>query len=144
MLVEDLLVLPNSTANTVFFSGVTDAFDTAQLLDTNRRLAEFAKLRFFQGAANYIGVDVYIVDAGEDYRDFFPRLANFGFRADSGYLELGPGGYEIVVTQRGLPDTVLAGPLAVDLAAAGIYGILITDTADVEVASLVLYDDFTP
>lgn len=140
-LVENTLVLENGVAYSLYYIGTTDALSTVQLLDDSRRLAEFAKVRVFEGAANYFAVDVYFVEPGEDYRDFFPGISGIGFGSATGYLEISPDVYDIVFTPQGVPDTIIAQLQNQDLIGTGVYSFLIVDTDDVNVAELVLYDD---
>ncbi len=140
-LVEDTLVLENGVAYSLYYVGVPDSLSAVQLLDDSRRLAEFAKLRVFEGAANYFAVDVYFVEPGEDYRNFFPSISGLAFGNDTGYLELSPDVYDIVFTPNGVPDTIIAQLQNQDLIGTGLYSILIVDTADANVAELVFYDD---
>ncbi|UCG73056.1 MAG: DUF4397 domain-containing protein [Chromatiales bacterium] len=140
-LVEDALVLENGVAYSLYYIGTTDNLGAVQLLDDNRRLAEFAKFRVFEGAANYFAVDVYVVEPGDDYRDFFPSISGIGFGNATNYLEVSPGVYDIVFTPQGIPDTIIAQLQNQDLIGTGLYSILVVDTDDVNVAELVFYDD---
>lgn len=140
-LVEGTLTLENGVGYSLYYIGVPDTLSAVQLLDDQRRLAEFAKFRIFQGAANYFAVDVYLVEPGENYLDFFPNISGVAFGNDTGYLQLSPDVYDIVFTPNGVPDTVIARLDNQVLVGTGVYSILVLDTDDVNVAELVLYDD---
>lgn len=140
-LVEDLITLDNGIAYSLYYIGVVDALSAVQLLDDNRRLAAFARFRVFQASVNNPGIDIYVVDPGEDYLATLPDIPNLRFGATTGYLDLSPGIYDLVFTPAGVPGTVLAELQDQNLGATGIFSFLIADTADVDVVDVIPYDD---
>jgi hypothetical protein len=140
-LVEGNVSLASGFAYSLYYIGIPESLSGVQLLDDNRRLSIFAKFRAFQGAANYGGVDIYLIEPGEDYRDFRPSIPNLRFGNTTGYLELDPDIYDVVFTPASTPGTVIARLDNQDLGATGIFSFLIVDTDDVNVADVILYDD---
>ena len=140
-LVEGTITLDFGVAYSLYYIGIPDSLSAVQVLDDNRRLAVFAKLRVFQGAANYGGVDVYVVEPEEDYRDFRPSISNVRFGSTTGYLELSPGIYDVVFTLAGQSGQIIAQLDDQNLDATGVFSFLIVDTDDVNVADIILYDD---
>lgn len=140
-LVEGTVTLDYGISTSLYYLGIPDSLSAVQVLDDNRRLAIFAKFRVFQGAANYGGIDVYVLEPGDDYRDFRPSISNLRFGNSTGYLELTPDVYDLVFTPAGSQATVLAELNDQDLGATGLFSFLIVDTADVDVVDVIPYDD---
>lgn len=145
-LVEGTLNLINGDRSILFVVGPPEDLGVVSFFEFNRRLARYGQLRFLQMAANEANdvLDVYLVEQGEDYTEFRPFAENFVFQASTGYVNVVEGDYEVVVTPANDPDTVLAGPIALDLDASGIYGYYIVDSAQVDTVELRPLDDLAP
>lgn len=73
------------------------------LVDDNTLPAEGnIKLRLVHAAVNAGLVDVYITAPGDDIASLEPNISDFAFKADSGYLEVPAGEYQVRIT---LADT---------------------------------------
>jgi hypothetical protein len=142
-LADDQLDLVNGDRSIVLFVGPPEDLEVISFFESSRRLARYAQLRFLQLAANEANdvLDIYLVEQGEDYTDSPPLVRNLVFRGNTGLLDVLEGDYELVVTPAGDPDTVLAGPVNLDLDATGVYGYYIVDSAEVDTVELRELDD---
>lgn len=112
------------------------------LTDDDRSVGTEAKLRVVHTSPAAGNVDVYLVEQGADIADIDPTLADVPFLADSGYLSVPPGAYDVIVTVTGSKMPAI-GPAPVTLDAGGVYTAAARD-ADGGGAplSLILLDDF--
>jgi hypothetical protein len=125
---------------TIIFGGPTGALTHAVLSDDGRRFHNEAKLRFFNAASQFSGVELVIGNPGDDPATLAAAAA-LGLVNGVDYLALGRGEYDLYLRQF-LGSTVIAGPLRVSIAAGGIYGVLAIDGPDTATARLLLLDDF--
>ncbi|MDX1475020.1 MAG: DUF4397 domain-containing protein, partial [Reinekea sp.] len=87
-------------------------------------------------------VDIYLVAPGTDINDVEPALSNVPFKAETGYLSVAGGDYDVVVTPTG-SKTAAIGPAAVTLSNGGIYTIIARDNVGGGVPlNVILADDF--
>jgi len=146
LLIETTLDLFNGDREIQFVVGPPGDLELLSFLESRRRLARYAQLRFFQMSANEATdfVDIYLVDQGEDYTDFAPLIRGLFFQSDTNYINRVEGDYELVVTVANDPDTILAGPENLDLDAGGIYGYYIVDSDQPDTVELRPLDDLVP
>ena len=112
------------------------------LSDSIRRIATEARVRLVHGSPSAGAVDIYVVAPGTDLATATPAFSNVPFLADTGYVSLLAGDYDIVITATG-SKTAAIGPLAVSVEAGGIYTAIARD----EVGGggplgVILLDDF--
>ena len=108
----------------------------------NRRVGTEAKLRVVHGSPTAMNVDIYLVAAGTDITDVAPTLADIPFLADTDFLSVAAGSYDVIVTPTGTKDAAI-GPATIELAAAGIYTAIAADAAGGGAPlGLILLDDF--
>ncbi|GIU53767.1 DUF4397 domain-containing protein [Shewanella sp. KT0246] len=106
-----------------------------------RRIATEARLNVIHASYSAGNVDVYLTPTA-DISDAAPALSDVPFKAASGSLSIAPGDYTVSVTVTGT-KTVAIGPLAVSLAANGIYSVAAVDAEnDTSMFSVILMDDF--
>ena len=112
------------------------------LTDDDRPVGTEAKLRVVHASPAAGDVDLYLVEPAADITDIDPTLPGVPFLADSGYLSVPPGSYDVIVTPEG-SKTPAIGPVNVTLDAGGVYTAAARD-ADGGGAplSLILLDDF--
>ena len=140
LFVEGTIDLFSATFNSTFFWGEPGDLSVRTVTDNRRRLAVFSQFRGAHGAANFNDLDIYIVPAGENFRNFIPLLGGIGFTGVSNSQILTPDSYDLVVTQAG-DDTVLARVNDLELEEFGLYSVLVTDNVDPNVVDIVFYDD---
>ncbi|WP_444996010.1 DUF4397 domain-containing protein [Aliikangiella sp. IMCC44359] len=112
------------------------------LTANNRRIATEAKLRIIHASPTASDVDLYLVAPNADISDIEPTLAGVPFLADTNFLSITPGSYDVVVTPAGTKDIAI-GPLNVNLSASGIYSVIARDNAGGGAPlGVILLDDF--
>lgn len=125
---------------TVFVTGETGALKVTGWRDNNRRFPNTSKIRFFNAASQFVGVQAYLLSPGTPVEIAFP-LATLAVGDASVQSTIAPREYEFYVTEFGTTN-VLFGPLSVTLEANGLYSLVVTNGADTETANIVLLDDF--
>ena len=65
-----------------------------------------AKVRVIHAAPSAGNVDIYLVPPGTDITTVSPTVSNIAFEATSGYLNVDPATYEVVVTPAGNNTTI--------------------------------------
>ncbi len=138
------LTLVAGTPYSVYAAGALADIEPLVLVDDPRRIATEARLRIVHASPSAGPVDIYLVEPGADIGadDVTPALTNVPFLADSGYLSVAAGDYEVVVTPTG-STTAAIGPAAIILAAGGIYTVAARDEAGLGTPlGLILLDDF--
>ena len=125
---------------TILFGGATGALIHATASDDGRRFHNEGKLRFFNAASQFSGLELVIGSPGDDPANLAPAAALSPVTA-ADYLPIGRGEYDLYLRQVG-STTVIGGPTRVTIATGGIYGVLATDGPDTATAGIVLFDDF--
>jgi hypothetical protein len=116
--------------------------DTLVLVDDNRRIATEAKVRIVHGSPNAGPVDIYLTGVGEAVDQAEPALMDFEFLAQTGYLSLPAGDYDVTVTAAG-STTPAIGPATIELVNGGVYTAIARDPLPGETDfGLILLDDF--
>ncbi len=124
----------------LFLLGPPENLEVVAVVDDNRGLAGYAKLRLIQADPTYGAVNVYLVDPGEGIGNTAAVFANLAYRGTTGYLEIVPGSYDLYIRPTG-SAVELVGPVAVTLQANQVYGYYILDTNVDEVSELRPLDD---
>ena len=128
----------------VFAVGRLAAIEPLVLRDDRRRVATQAKLRIVHASPTAGAVDLYVVAPGASIAQATPAFSSVPFKANTGYVSLAAGRYDVVVTPAG-SKTAAIGPATIQVAASGVYTIAARDAAGGG-APLggVLLDDFAP
>ncbi len=137
------LTLENAGIYSVLAVNTVNSIEPLVLVDMPRPVATEAKLRAIHGSTLAGEVDLYITAPGADITGTAPTVSGFVFKADTGYVSLMPGDYDVTVTPTG-SKTAALGPLTVSLDALGIYTILARDEAALNGVNVTLLDDFNP
>ncbi|HEY9030811.1 MAG TPA: DUF4397 domain-containing protein [Kangiella sp.] len=114
------------------------------LADTRRAISTEAQLRVVHGSPSAGNVDIYLIAPGTDINDVQPSLSDVPFKAETGYLSVAEGDYDVVVTTTGT-KTATIGPAAITLSNGGIYTIIARDNPGGGAPlNVILADDFVP
>ncbi len=138
----DLSLMAGLSYN-VIAANLLESIEPLVLTADNRRIATEAKLRIVHASPAAGNVDVYLVAPNSDITEITPTLADVPFLADTDFLSILPGSYDVVITPTGSKDAAI-GPLNVTLNALGIYSaIAIDNVGGGAPLGVILLDDFT-
>jgi hypothetical protein len=98
------------------------------LLDDNRSIATEVKVRIVHGSPSAGNVDIYVTPEGADIADYDPSFTNVPFRAQTGYVSLLDGIYDVTVVPTGTLTPAI-GPLTLDLKKGEVYTVIARDAA---------------
>lgn len=138
--VDEEFTAENGALGTWFLAGDPGALTASFSVDDGRILNGEARLTIHNGVTSLTAVDVYFVPAGTDINTVAPP-ASPPSGASVADLNVALGDFELTVRQASTLN-VLAGPLAITVAAAGNYGILLTDSVGGATVDITLLDDF--
>jgi trimeric autotransporter adhesin len=113
------------------------------LVDDPRRVATEARVRLLHASPSTGPVDIYVVPggAGGILDGETPAFSAVPFLAETGYVPLAPGSYDVVVTGAGSQVPAI-GPVTLELAGGGIYTAAAIDQQNVGTPpQLLLLDD---
>lgn len=126
----------------VFAVGELANIEALVLSDDPRPVATNAKVRIVHASPTASDVDIYVTAVGANIDSEMPTLANIPFKANTGFLALPGGDYDVTVTAAGT-KTVAIGPATISVADGGIYTAVARDPlpGDTDFGLIVL-DDF--
>lgn len=90
------------------------------LVDDNRSVATAAKVRIVHTAPSAGRVDLYVTAPGAGIATATPAFTNVPFRAETGYVNLAGGNYDVTVTPTGT-KTPAIGPATITIADGSVY-----------------------
>jgi hypothetical protein len=110
--------------------------------DDRRRLATQAKVRILHGSPTAGRVDIYVTAPGAGIATATPTFANVPFKADTGFVGLAAGSYDVTVTPTGT-KTAAIGPATITVANRGLYTVVARDAVGGGAPlGVILLDDF--
>ena len=128
----------------VYATNVLAEISPLVTLDDDREVVTEAKLRILHLAPGAGLVDIYLAGVGEDITTLDPTLSDVDLLADTDYLSVPGGSYDVTVTLAGT-KTVAIGPATVTLSDGSVYTAAARDaTGGGAPFGLILLDDFTP
>jgi hypothetical protein len=127
--------------HTVLATDVNANLTVDILTDDPRPVALYAKVRIYHASPSAGNVDIYVTAVGADINDEMPTLTDVPFGANTGYLALDEGTYDVTVTPTGTKDVAIAETLP-PISAGGVYtAIARDDPATMGFALIVIADD---
>lgn len=112
------------------------------LADDRRRVATQARVRIVHASPSAGSVDLYVLAPGTALANATPAFTAVPFGADTGYVDLAEGAYEVSVTPTG-SKTAAIGPLAITVDNGGVYTVAARDAAGGGTPlSVIALDDF--
>ena len=104
--------LANGAEYTLLAVGELSAIEPLLLSDNNRMVATEAKVRLVHASTLAANVDIYVVAAGASIANATPAFSDVPFKADTGYVSLAAGEYDVIITPTGTKTEAIKASLA--------------------------------
>lgn len=120
IVIDEDLTLEAGQQYSVYAIDVLANIGAYVLFDNLRSIATEAKVRIVHLAPGAGLVDIYVTEVGADIAALDPTFASVDFEAETGYVSLAEGSYDVTVTVAGT-KTIAIGPATVALQAGEVY-----------------------
>ena len=128
----------------VYATGPLASIAPYVLVDDSRAVSTNAKVRIVHTAPSAGAVDIYVTSPGAGIATATPAFRNVPFRAETGYVSLAGGSYDVTVTPTGT-KTPAIGPARVAVLDGNVYTAAARDAVGGGAPfGLILLDDFVP
>jgi len=121
----DGVALANGASYTVIALNQLANIEPLVLTDNERSVATEARVRLIHGSSLAGNVDIYVLEQLADISMASPAFSDIPFKADTGYVSLAAGDYDVVITPTG--TTTEAIRVSVSLENGGIYTAIARD-----------------
>lgn len=125
--IDATLPLASGSFTTVAAVNLFANVEPLVLTDRRRSIATEAQVRIVHASPSAGVVDIYVTAPGADIGPLAPTFANVPFKADTGFVSLAPGDYQVRVTPAATKTVAI--DAAVTFAAGGIYNAFARDAA---------------
>jgi hypothetical protein len=128
----------------VYASGTFATIAPFVTTDDDRSIATEARVRILHLAPSAGLVDIYVTPPMTDIATVEPAFSSVDFLADTGYVSLAGGSYDVTVTLAGT-TTAAIGPATITIADGGVYTAVARDPNPAvtnDSFGLIVMDDF--
>lgn len=142
VVIEADLTVAQGMSYSVYAVNTLDMIEPLVLEDTTRRIATEAKVRLIHGSPAAGEVDIYVTAPDADISMAEPAFTAVPFKAETGFVPLAPGDYQVRITPTGTKDVAIdTGTLT--LSGGGIYTAVARDnTGGGLPLGVIVLDDF--
>jgi hypothetical protein len=135
------LTLEAGNIYSVIAVDVLATIDALVVSDDPRRVATEAKVRIIHGSPAADNVDIYVTAVGANIADEVPAFSDIPFKANTGFVSLDGGSYDVTVVRTGTTDPAIAATITVENG--GVYTAIARDAVGGGgPLGLILLDDF--
>lgn len=130
----------DGTYNRLYFVGLPGDLQVEIRRYDKSTIATHARLQFFQAAARFQSVDLYIVDTDTDIELIAPTYSSILFGNGFNYVNFEEDSYNIYATE---PNTknIIGGPLLIDLARNKNYSFVVADSSNLSAVELIVFEE---
>ncbi len=104
--------LINGSSYSLLAVNQLSAIEPLLVTDNLRKVATEARIRLIHASTLAANVDIYVVAAGASIANATPNFANVPFKADTGYVSLAAGNYDVIITPTGTKTEAIKATLS--------------------------------